>query len=215
MESLREVIKIHEKVPMDDPQDRPDLYILAPMRLLSPIMEESAITETNKNATNADLNKSLMTVISDILTNAGSTSQHYATASSIDRNSQHYATAASTIDRPTGSSITTGALICNNNPNVNTHWHFQDSNESQSSLDQTIEEIRNNSLCNLYYLITNEIIKPSQNKAVPQVPPRNEDHQTAYNKVSTSHSRRPSRIVEEHIEDITYSPAKNQQCRSN
>ena len=30
MESLREVIKIHEKVPMDDPQDRPDLYILAP-----------------------------------------------------------------------------------------------------------------------------------------------------------------------------------------
>ena len=52
MESLREVIKIHEKVPMDDPQDRPDLYILAPMRLLSPIMEESALT-TNKTCENA------------------------------------------------------------------------------------------------------------------------------------------------------------------
>ena len=97
MESLRDVIKIHEKVPMDDPQDRPDLYILAPMRLLSPIMEESAMTENTKNATNVDLNKSLMTVISDILTNS---SQHYATASNT------YATA----DRPTGPS-TTGPFI--------------------------------------------------------------------------------------------------------
>ena len=96
MESLREVIKIHEKVPMDDPQDRPDLYILAPMRLLSPIMEESTMTETTKNATKADLNKSIMTVISDILTNS---SQLYASAS-------NYAT-ASTIDRPIGSSSTT------------------------------------------------------------------------------------------------------------
>ncbi len=41
MESLREVIRKHEKVPMDDPQDRGDLYLLAPMRLLlSPIAEE-------------------------------------------------------------------------------------------------------------------------------------------------------------------------------
>jgi len=40
MESLREVIRKHEKVPMDDPQDRGDLYLLAPMRLLlSPIAE--------------------------------------------------------------------------------------------------------------------------------------------------------------------------------
>ena len=45
MESLREVIRNHEKVPMDDPQDRGDLYLLAPMRLLlSPIAEEPETT---------------------------------------------------------------------------------------------------------------------------------------------------------------------------
>jgi hypothetical protein len=46
MESLREVIRKHEKVPMDDPQDRGDLYLLAPMRLLlSPIAEEQDSSE--------------------------------------------------------------------------------------------------------------------------------------------------------------------------
>ena len=70
MESLKEVLHKHEKVPMDDPQDRADLYILAPMRLLSPILEESS-TERDQNRTannnTTDLNKSLMTVISEII----------------------------------------------------------------------------------------------------------------------------------------------------
>lgn len=48
MESLREVIRKHEKVPMDDPQDRGDLYLLAPMRLLlSPIAEEPEVNEAH------------------------------------------------------------------------------------------------------------------------------------------------------------------------
>ena len=85
-----------------------------------------------------------------------------------------------------------------------------------------IEEIRNNSLCNLYYATPkkglNHEVKSQSMKAAPQVPPRNEDqpsnsghHQT--HKVSTHivHSRRPSRIVEEpQIEDLN-SPVKNQQ----
>ena len=64
MECLKEVLNKHDKMPMDDPQDRPDLYILAPMRILSPIMEESELTQNAQ-----DLNKSLMTVISEILLN--------------------------------------------------------------------------------------------------------------------------------------------------
>ena len=69
MESLKEVLHKHEKVPMDDPQDRADLYILAPMRLLSPILEESSSADRDQNRTvnNTDLNKSLMTVISEII----------------------------------------------------------------------------------------------------------------------------------------------------
>ena len=70
MESLKEVLHKHEKVPMDDPQDRADLYILAPMRLLSPILEESSSErDQNRTANNntTDLNKSLMTVISEII----------------------------------------------------------------------------------------------------------------------------------------------------
>ena len=70
MESLKEVLHKHEKVPMDDPQDRADLYILAPMRLLSPILEESSSERDQNRTTNnntTDLNKSLMTVISEII----------------------------------------------------------------------------------------------------------------------------------------------------
>ncbi len=51
MESLREVIRKHEKVPMDDPQDRGDLYLLAPMRLLlSPIAEEPETADATSHA---------------------------------------------------------------------------------------------------------------------------------------------------------------------
>ena len=61
------------------------------------------------------------------------------------------------------------------------------------------------------YYGTNEI-KASQNKAAPQVPPRNSEDQYIHSKVSNSHSRRPSRIIEEPGEDLNNSPLKNQQC---
>ena len=147
LESLKQVLHKHEEVPMDDPQDRPDLYILAPMRILSPIMEESALTE--KNHAN-ELNKSLMTVISDILSQ--NTNRTYQSIST-----QHQRQASVQSQYPDG--------------------YFQDSIESQSSLVHTIEEIRNNSLCNLYYTTSNNVDKSSSsslNKAAPQVPPRND-----------------------------------------
>jgi hypothetical protein len=151
MDSLREVILQHEAVPMDDPQDRADLYILAPMRLLSPIMEESETYHNATNRTNIDLNRSIMTVISEILQNR---------------------TYAQVPNQP-------------QQPQMNNQQHpdgqFQDSIESTSStLVHTIDEIRNNSLCNLYYYekpaaSTSAIKSSSSNmKPAPQVPPRNE-----------------------------------------
>ena len=145
MECLKEVLHKHDHK-MDDPQDRPDLYILAPMRILSPIMEESEQAQQNNYT---DLNKSLMTVISEILshkTNLNGTNHTYA-----------------------------------NNTNVNPDGHFADSIESSSSLVHTIDVIRNNSLCNLYYTTGNELNKDNKPvmtkstcKAAPQVPKRNE-----------------------------------------
>merc|ERR1712020_363388 len=110
-------------------------HILAPMRLLSPILEESVEQQQ-------DLNKSLMTVISEILLNPSTTLNKTST------------TCTSTYAIP-----------------GNADGHFPDSIESTSSLVHTIEEIRNNSLCNLYYA-TNEVkSRSSNNKAAPQVPP--------------------------------------------
>ena len=176
MESLKEVLHKHDKVPMDDPQDRPDLYILAPMRLLSPIMEESS-----EVATNQDLNKSLMTVISEILMN----NSNYATMQTMQAQPQ-----VADGKYPDG--------------------RFPDSVESTSStLVHTIDEIRNNSLCNLYYTTANELKKPAKsvNKAAPQVPPRNED-----NKVS----RKPVEkvIVEEEPESPQYREIQERRRKS-
>lgn len=144
MQSLREVLTIHEKIPMDDPQDRPDLYILAPMRLLSPILEESVATQQPSE----DLNKSLMTVISEIL---------------MSNNNRTYMSTAQAGQAP-----------------IHPDGRFADSIESTSSLVHTIDEIRNNSLCNLYYTTNNDNkpatshgpISAGHNKAAPQVPPR-------------------------------------------
>ena len=41
LDNLRETLSNHEQVPYDDPESRGDLYILAPMRLLTPVVEES------------------------------------------------------------------------------------------------------------------------------------------------------------------------------
>ena len=138
MESLKEVLHKHDKIPMDDPQDRPDLYILAPMRILSPIMEESQSESQTTNNPYTDLNKSLMTVISEILLHKPSNLQ----------NTHTYAN--------------------NNNPD----GQFADSIESSSSLVHTIDVIRNNSLCNLYYATPGK--EKPVNQPAPQVPKRNE-----------------------------------------
>merc|ERR1712223_2305665 len=137
------------------------------MRLLSPIMEESAntmINDTTKNAnatTNTDLNKSLMTVISDILTN----------------NNVNNGTSISHYGTNLGTNGTNNYGINTTNQITNPDGYFQDSIESQSSLVHTIEEIRNNSMCNLYYTTgTNTEIKSQNPKAAPQVPPRNENN---------------------------------------
>ncbi|QQP54605.1 XK-related protein, partial [Caligus rogercresseyi] len=109
MENLKDVISKHETVPMDDPQDRSDLYLLAPMRLLEPILEESEPGDLSR--TSSYNNRSIMTVLSDFL------NKTYASASS------------SAVYHP-----------CPDG-------RFHESSESGgSSLVQTIEEIRNQSL---------------------------------------------------------------------
>ena len=76
MDNLKDFLREYSAVPMDDPQDRGDLYLLAPMRILSPIVEESEpATATNTNVSRDDyethnhyeLNRSILTVISEIL----------------------------------------------------------------------------------------------------------------------------------------------------
>ena len=147
IESLKEVLHKHEKVPMDDPQDRGDLYILAPMRILSPILEES----TEQNCRENDLNKSLMTVISEILQPTNRQNSVLNSNNTVTNN---------TVSYPDG--------------------HFQDSIESTSSLVQIIEEIRNNSLCNLYCadLLQKQPQQKNKikNQPAPQVPRRNNDN---------------------------------------
>lgn len=52
----------HERVPYDDPESRGDLYILAPMRLLTPVIEE-----TDSDITKSKLYQSLASVTSQVI----------------------------------------------------------------------------------------------------------------------------------------------------
>ena len=64
--------------------------------------------------------------------------------------------------------------------------HYPDSIESTSSLVQIIEEIRNNSLCNLLYCAENPPKpKAAKNTPAPQVPPRNNANNVTNNEVIT------------------------------
>ena len=51
----------HERVPYDDPESRGDLYILAPMRLLTPVIEE-----TDSDITRSKLYQSLASTHSQV-----------------------------------------------------------------------------------------------------------------------------------------------------
>merc|ERR1719245_875828 len=125
MDNLKEFLRGYSAIPMDDPQDRGDLYLLAPMRILSPIVEESEpATNTNTNLSRDDnyevhnhyeLNRSILTVISEILV-------------------------------PPPPPPPNGAQ--RRPPPPPPPQLFQ---ESQSSLVHTIEELRNSSLCNLFF----------------------------------------------------------------
>ena len=139
LESLREVLLEHEKVPYDDPECRGDLYILAPMRLLTPVIEEteseftrsrlyqSILTQGSAHnyqpANYSDVDTSIMSIISEVLNVRSSA-----------------AAAASSQPRRTAAAAPAATQECER---VDT-----------SSLLHTIEEIRNSSLCNLYYSST-------------------------------------------------------------
>ena len=148
MESLKEVLQNHERVKLDDPQERGDLYLLAPMRLLTPILEEP---EPEKPA--EDFNRSVMTVISEMLTTHNRNMQIYQSLSEKQSVTVHNESQLDSSLHPDG--------------------RFPDSVESASStLVHTIDEIRNQSMCNLYHYSSCADLSPP-NGAGPQVPPPN------------------------------------------
>ena len=163
LDSLKQVLQMHDKFPMEDPQDRGDLYLLAPMRLLTPIIEE---TEPEVKEPVNDFNRSIMTVISEMLTSHNkSHSQYQSLLVQKDRNPQNSPVLQNDTMGDTASFM--ASFMCPDG-------RFQDSVDSASStLVHTIDEIRNQSLCNLYHYSTNINTKSEsvQNYgAEPQVP---------------------------------------------
>ena len=158
LDNLRETLSNHEQVPYDDPESRGDLYILAPMRLLTPVVEESEseltrskIYQTLSNASKStfgnysDVDNSIMSIISEVLsvrsTNPGK----------IPRS-------VSQVTNPSDPRLST----------------IEEDIVDTNSLLSTIEEIRNNSMCNLYNSSFNDQkSNPKGPNAAPQVPPRN------------------------------------------
>ena len=61
LDCLRDTLISHEQIPYDDPENRGDLYILAPMRLLTPVIEE-----TESEMTKSKLYQSLASVNSQV-----------------------------------------------------------------------------------------------------------------------------------------------------
>ena len=157
LETLRDTLSAHEQIPYDDPENRGDLYILAPMRLLTPIMEEtdSELTRSkiyqelstvsrNTNYNYSDVDQSIMSIISEVL--------------SVRNVNQSK-------DLPNQTDI---RFLTTNDNIIDTNC-----------LLSTIEEIRNNSMCNLYSTSFTEAPNGSTNVkelnlgTAPRVPPRN------------------------------------------
>ena len=186
MESLKELLGKHENVPMDDPQDRGDLYLLAPMRLLTPILEENESEITGgltARSHEEDFNRSVMTVISEMLTNHSKNMMLYQSIMSEKQTQKMSNSQDSTLVQHSLDNDSIGPCDA-----IGSHpdGQFQDSVDSASStLVQTIEEIRNHSLCNLYFYssasladgnhLINDVgvINPNNNGAAPQVPSQN------------------------------------------
>ncbi len=180
LDNLRQILQEHESVPMDDPQDRGDLYLLAPMRLLTPIIEEEPTSSDLDTTTFTECshgksghNRSILTVISEILNASGSTG--YARVGNM-------AGVARKEDLKC-SNVSSAAAISR----VAELFAPDEGVESTSSLVHTIEEMKNNSLCNLFYSSFTDLSlsseaslrhrqqeqQSSSTAAVPQVPPRN------------------------------------------
>ena len=150
LESLRETLMTHEQIPYDDPENRGDLYILAPMRLLTPIMEEtdSELTRSkvyqelssslaSRNTHYSTMDTSIMSIISEVLS-VRQPNQSEASMLSRDQTYANYSSAKM---------IDTNCLL------------------------STIEEIRNNSMCNLYQ-DQSKASGEEGGQGAPQVPPR-------------------------------------------
>ena len=157
METLKELLHKHERVKLDDPQDRGDLYLLAPMRLLTPILEEEELQADAE----PNFNRSVMTVISELLTNHSKSMQvkpsfYYEYQL---KNVASYLLFHLQVYQSLSETRTTSQMS-----DVQPDGRFPDSVESAcSTLVSTIEEIRNNqSLSNLYY-------PPEKKEACPQV----------------------------------------------
>ena len=167
LETLRDTLMTHEQIPYDDPENRGDLYILAPMRLLTPIMEEtdseltrskiyqelSSVSRTTNNYNYSSLDTSIMSIISEVL--------------SVRQNNENKNMSSTSHYYPEMRLLTADNLIDTN------------------CLLSTIEEIRNNSMCNLYNdapqvsatdqseasIVSRDSGLTNQSSA-PQVPPR-------------------------------------------
>ena len=61
MQIFRDTLMAHERVPYHDPECRGDLYIPAPMRLLTPVIEE-----TDSDITRSKLYQSLASTHSQV-----------------------------------------------------------------------------------------------------------------------------------------------------
>ena len=154
LDNLRETLQLHEKVPYDDPESRGDLYILAPMRLLTPVFEESEpdltrsklyqslASMSNTSQVYSDMDTSIMSAISEMLNMRG------------DAVKQQRGSFASD---PKESRLTT----------------IEEDSVDTCSLLHTIEEIRNNSLCNLYYSSSTDLSQVPNHPNLPKVPSRN------------------------------------------
>ena len=168
LDNLREVLHQHEQIPYEDPENRGDLYLLAPMRLLTPIGEETESDITGRSKTYqalstqskeySDVDQSIMSIISEVLNARASDSMPRSISQSVQK------------------PLTSEAVDTN-------------------SLLSTIEEIRNNSMCNLYYngekttsqgnLVT-EVPQVPEMPQVPQVPPR---HTSGYESLCAENNK--------------------------
>ena len=189
IDTLRSTLSAHEQIPYDDPENRGDLYILAPMRLLTPIVEEtdSELTRnkiyqelstmsrsTQGDKPYSDVDVSIMSIISEVLSvrNPGNQSSMNLDA---------------TTNRSDLKILTAGENIVDTN-----------------CLLSTIEEIRNNSMCNLYSTSFNDPHRNLEKELIstvapaPRVPPR---HTAGYQSLCKENGKSKGRNEQQDLVD--------------